>query len=374
MRVTGDAAATIRWSRINARLGESDLAGEAQVTLTGARPFIDAGFSSKKIDLAFLGDAAADTDGEAQQTAAAKPDRIFPDDPLPLEGLKAVDARLRFDAATVIGRQPLLRNAAVILSLRDGLLDVQSLKAKTRNGELDGAVQIDGRTESAGLAVRMTLRKVNLAVMLAQTARAGTVEGQVNFDFDVAGKGNSIRRIMASLDGRVSLAMGKGRIRSRTLQTWVGGPTRVLRDILTLNVAGYTKINCALGVLDIEKGVADLIVNTQVKRMTLSVAVPVHIRGTLANPEYSSDRAAVRRRVGGLLAGLVYPPALIIGLGELGTFGAGDCAARAESTGGQATPEQPEPTTEQEPAHLPGQILKGTGETITKGLEGLLGQ
>jgi hypothetical protein len=184
-------------------------------------------------------------------------------------------------------------------------------------------------------------------------------------------------------------------------RTWVGGPTRVLRDILTLNVAGYTKINCALGVLDIEKGVAttsgilldtdvaafvadgtidlrtealDLIVNTQVKRMTLSVAVPVHIRGTLANPEYSSDRAAVRRRVGGLLAGLVYPPALIIGLGELGTFGAGDCAARAESTGGQATPEQPEPTTEQEPAHLPGQILKGTGETITKGLEGLLGQ
>jgi hypothetical protein len=191
--------------------------------------------------------------------------------------------------------------------------------------------------------------------------------------------------------------MGKGRIRSRTLQTWVGGPTQILSNALTLNVGGYTVINCVLGVFDIEKGVAttsgflfdtdvaafvgdgtvnlgtealDLIISPQVKKMTLSVAVPVRIRGTLANPQYSSDSAAVRRKVGGVLAGLVYPPALIIGLGELGTFGAGDCAAQTGSTGGQTTPEQAEPTTEQQPSNLPGRLLKIRSPGGSRGCSG----
>ncbi len=400
-RLTGDATATIRSSAFTARVGESDLAGDVTLTLTGGRPFIDAGLSSGKIDLAFLVGTAGDADGAGPHEPAKKPDRIFPDDPLPLEVLKAVDAKLRLDAATVTGRQPLLKKASVILSLRDGLLDVQSLKAETHNGVLDGAVQIDSRAQTSGLAARMTLRKVDMAILLAQTSRAGTVEGQVNFDFDVTGRGNSVRRIMANLDGKVLLAMGKGRIRSRTLQTWVGGPTRILSNVLTLNVGGYSAVNCVLGVFNIEKGVAttsgflldtdvaafvgdgtvdlgtealDLIITPGIKQMTLSVAVPVHVRGTLANPEYSSDRAAVRRRVGGLLAGLVYPPALLLGLGELGTFKEGDCVVRADSTGGQTTPEQPEQTTEQKPSNLPGKILEGTTETITKGVEGLIGQ
>jgi hypothetical protein len=237
--------------------------------------------------------------------------------------------------------------------------------------------------------------------MFEETALAGAVEGQVNFDIDVTGQGNSVRRIMASLDGRTSLAMGEGRIRSRTLQQWVGGTTQILTDVLTLNVGGDIAVNCVLGVFDIEKGVAtssgllldtdvaafvgdgtinlgtealDLIINPKVKKTTLSTTVPVHIRGTLANPEYSPDNTAVARRVGGLLGSLVFPPALILGLGELGTFKDGDCAGRARSADGKTTPEQTEPATEQQPSHLPGKIIKGAGETITKGLKRLFGQ
>jgi uncharacterized protein involved in outer membrane biogenesis len=315
--------------------------------------------------------------------------------------LKAVDARLRFDAATVTGIGPLRRNAAAVVSLRNGLLDIESFNAETSNGELEGAVRIDGRSDTAGLAARVALQKVDLAVMLANTSRAGALEGQVNFGLDVTGKGNSIRDIMASLDGTASLAMGKGRIRSRTLQTWVGGPTRVLRNFLTLNVGGYSKINCALGIINIKKGVVktdgllldtdvaafvakgtvdlgtetlDMTINTHVRRITLSAAVPVHVRGTLASPEYRTDDAAVARRVGGLLGGLVYPPALIIGLGELGTFKAEDCAAPTESADGQTSAEQTEQTPDQKPSTLPGRLLKGTGDTITRGLEGLFGR
>jgi len=396
-RVNGDAAATIRSSALAARVGESDLSGDATVTLAGERPFIDASLSSNRIDIAILGGAAGDADGVRQQEAAKKQDRIFPDDPLPLEGLKAINADLRLNVAAVTGQGPLLRNAVVILSLRGGLLDIESFKADLYDGVFESAASIDSRYGMAGLIARVALREVDLRPMLEKTARASAAEGRVNFDLDVTGQGNSIRDIMAGLNGKVTFAMGKGRIRSRVLQTWIGGPTQILGNVLALNVGDYSVVNCALGLFDINKGLAtsngllldtavaafvskgtvnlatealDMIINPKVKKTTLSAVVPVHIRGTLANPEYSPDKTAVARRVGGLLGAFVFPPALILGLGELGTFKGGDCAGLAESAGGKTNPEQTQPMTEQQPPNLPGKILKGTGETITKGLLG----
>ncbi len=128
------------------------------------------------------------------------------------------------------------------------------------------------------------------------------------------------------------------------------------------------------GVVNLGTEALDLVIDPKVKKMTLSAAVPVHIRGTLANPEYNLDKTAVARRVGGLLGGIAFPPALILGLGELGTFEDGNCIEQTDSGAGQSTTEQTEKAPEKQPSSLPGKILKGTGDTITKGLKGLFGQ
>lgn len=400
VQVAGDAGATIRASGIAGQLGKSDIKGDVAVTLTGTRPFIDAGFSSKNIDVGVLLGSGGEAVDKRQTDESKKADRLFSDDPLSLGGLTAVDAAFRFDAAALTGRRGTLRNVAVIASLKKGLLDVSQLKAELYDGVFEGTVQIDGRTESAGMVANASLQKIDLGPVLEETTAAGTIEGRINFTLDAKGEGRSVREIMAGLDGKVALAMGKGRIRSKALQRWVGGPRQILSNVLTLDASGYSAVNCALGSFDIKQGLAtsngllldtevaafvgtgtvnldtevlDLIIDPKIKKMTLSAAVPVRIRGTLANPDYSLDEKAVARRVGGLLGGLVFPPALILGLGELGTFGEGGCAGSKGSAESQAAPAQPAQTTGEEPGNLPGKILKGTGESITKGLKKLFG-
>ncbi|UCH74782.1 MAG: AsmA family protein [Rhodospirillales bacterium] len=408
-RVAGDVTDTIRASEIAVQLGKSDVKGEVSVALAGTRPVVDAGFSSENLDLAVLSGAVAVPSEEKKAEKTEKSERLFPDDPLQLEALKSVDASFRYDAASVVGRRATLRDMTVAFTLKNGLLDVEQLKAQLYEGTFETTVQFDGRTEQAGVVAKAALRKFDLGRVLAETSAAGMVEGQVNFNLAAEGKGRSIHEIMASLDGKIDLAMGKGRIKSRALQQWVGGPTEVLSNFLTMNLEGYSTVNCALGSFDIKQGVAttggllldtdvaafvgkgtvnlgtealDLVIDPEVKRMTLSAAVPVLIRGTFMKPEYSLDRKAAALRVGGLLGGLVYPPALIIGLGELGTFGEGDCVGVKGTAEGQAQPTpaaqpaqpaQPEQTTDQEPENLPGKVLKGTGDSITKGLKKLLG-
>ena len=58
------------------------------------------------------------------------------------------------------------------------------------------------------------------------------------------------------------------------------------------------------GTINLGSEVLDLVIDPDVKKTTISAAVPVNIEGTLANPQYSLDKLAVARKVGGVL-GLV---------------------------------------------------------------------
>ncbi len=104
----------------------------------------------------------------------------------------------------------------------------------------------------------------------------------------------------------------------------------------------------------------------KVKKTTISAAVPVHIEGTLANPEYSPDKLAAARKVGGLLGLVLFPPAAILGLGELGAGDDNPCIQQAKSGGVNAQKKEKK----DEGA---GGMLNSAGESITKGLKGLFG-
>ena len=92
------------------------------------------------------------------------------------------------------------------------------------------------------------------------------------------------------------------------------------------------------------------------------------IGGTLAKPYYSLEKTAVARKLGGLVGGLLFPPALIAGLAELGVDNDSPCLA-------EATPSKPSDDLEatQKPAGIKDAV-KGLGDGLSKGLKGLLGQ
>ena len=89
-----DPPGKIAVSDLKAQIGESDVAGSVEVNLSGKRPGIGASLSSSKLDLRPLfppkDKKASPTTSPARPAATGK-EKGFPSQPLPLDGLKALD-------------------------------------------------------------------------------------------------------------------------------------------------------------------------------------------------------------------------------------------------------------------------------------------
>ena len=387
-KLSGDPASAIRLSGLKAALGGSDLAGDVTIDLSGAKPVIDADLSSDTVDLAALGGGSGGGAKQVKKQSA----KIFSGDPLPLAGLRAVDATLRYRAGTIVTGGARLQDATVGVTLKGGNLTVAPIKAAIGGGSLVGTVTLDGRKDIAGLAAKIKFANVDLGELLAEMKISGDLEGRASLDLDVAGRGDSVAKIMAGLNGHAVLLMGKGRMKSLALQTLIGGPTQILGKVFTGGDSDYTVINCAVVRFPVKNGLAtaeplvldtdvavftgtgtinlatekpDLMLDPKVKKTTISAAVPVHIEGTLANPEYSPDKLAAARKIGGLLGVVLFPPAAILGLGELGAGADNPCVQQAKSGGGTAK--------KKEETGVAAGVLKSAGEGITKGLQSLFG-
>lgn len=380
----GDAASSLSLSDFEAKIADSDLQGNIEVRLDADRPVLSGDLRSERIDLAALG-------GGPGKGGGAKGDKVFPADPLPLEAMRALDVEVRMDGKTVLIGGAALREATLGLSLKGGSLTVKPINGILAEGSLDGSLRLDARAKTGQLSAAISLNNMDLGRLMKELGASGEVNGQAIVKLDVEGAGGSVAGIMAGLNGEASLLMGKGRMRSAALNTLIGGPTQVLGNILTGSDNDYTVINCAVVRLPVRKGVAtaepivldtdvatfvgkgtidlgteklDLRIDPDVKKTTISAAVPVEIGGTLARPEYSLEKLGVARKVGGLLGVVMFPPAAIIGLGELGLGDDNPCIQQAKSGAQQDAGEE---------SGGSGNILKDAGEGITKGLKGLFG-
>jgi uncharacterized protein involved in outer membrane biogenesis len=354
-RVTGDAGKALKLSGLAVKIGGSDLAGTLNVALGGAVPVIDAVLTARRLDLADFIKPAAPASGDAKSAAAPAPGgkgRVFPDDPLPLDGLKAVDATVKISIGSLIAALEATQ-VELGLSLKGGDLKIAPLRAVVANGTLDGSARLNAARATPALDVKLKILKFDLDKFLGDMAITDLLEGRINIIVDLKGQGASVRKIMAGLNGRTQIAMGAGRMKSTALDTFIGGPAKFLTETFTGKRSEYTVINCMVSQFDIVNGLATskamlfdtdyatisgagyvnlaseaikLDIDPQSKSATVSAAVPVEIRGTLAKPQFGVNKLAAARKIGGILGGIVFPPALIAGLAEPGTGAPTPCA------------------------------------------------
>jgi uncharacterized protein involved in outer membrane biogenesis len=309
----------------------------------------------------------------AQRGAAARPrpsgDRVLPqrEFDLPALGRMQADVVVRLDAADL--GTPLLApltplHATVVL--RDKVLSIRDLLARSAGGDVQGSVSLDARTDSprwqgdlrwSGVRLERLVQARNRNVQprpaagrrpapaTASAADTAFISGSLSGQARLQGHGRSSAAMLASLDGSMRLWVRDGRI-SHLVVEMLGID---LAESLGLLVRGdatlplrcaVAQVNARDGRLQVDTGVLDTPDTTVQVSGALSLAqerlalrlrarprdfsplalrVPLHLEGSFAQPQVRVNLPGIGARVAAA-AGLAAaaPLAGLLALFDLG--------------------------------------------------------
>ncbi|MGH8032231.1 MAG: AsmA family protein [Luteimonas sp.] len=345
-------------------VGDSDLRGDASVTLGGARTFLRATLASKRLDFddlaGFVG-AAPQTAGSETSNAelaalAAKQaasTRVLPDTPYALDKLRTMDADVTLKARRINAPSLPIDDMDAHLFLDDGVLRLDPLNFGFAGGDIRSTIRMNAREPTIRTRADITLRGLNLAQLMPGIELAKDAVGRVGGRIKLDTRGNSIAKMLGSADGTIAVGMGRGQV-SKLLMKLAG---LNLGGALRTKLAGDKSIliRCAYGDFTVKDGVMnaralefdttdtvvlgsgdislrdetlDLTMRPRPKvRSPLSLRAPLYVDGTFKHPNFRPDYTRIGLRGAAAIAlGVIAPPAALLATLEFGGGKDSDCA------------------------------------------------
>ena len=255
---------TWRFSKMQGRIGDSDVRGEVVVDYGPKKPVLTAKLVSDTLDfddLAPLVGAPPDTDETAsaeQKKVAAQleqKDELIPDVPLNVNLLNVMDMEVTLDARKVSAEDYLpVQALAATVTVRGGKATVKPLKIALAGGSLEGAMSLDSNEKPSVATADVKLRNVDLKAFFKGSRFFETTEGKIGGDIDISGQGKSLAEVMSSANGKTFFTMSGGALSGLLVEAAGLDITEAL--VLYIGDDARVPIRCAAGPIDLQKGVA----------------------------------------------------------------------------------------------------------------------
>jgi len=247
-RATDIGPKAYKLSDFKARLGRNHLSGSIDVNFVKKRPLLKAMLFSKKIDLRpYLS-------GHKKN----KSKKVFPDDPLLLGALNHAEGTANILANRFLLPRFALKHLAAKVTLKGGSLTIRPINAAMGKGKLKGRLTIKPRRKAATVTAQLKVEDCDLKKMLKGLNITDALEGNLNANINLKGKGRSVAALMAGLDGSTNIQISQGRINNKYINLLGADLGASVFRMLNpkKEKVNYTRINCLVSGFDIKKGLA----------------------------------------------------------------------------------------------------------------------
>jgi uncharacterized protein involved in outer membrane biogenesis len=336
----------IEFRDLQLRSGESDLGGSYVSERSGDRPRFTAELQSRRMRAADLG-----------ERGKPRRQRLFPDTPIPLEGLRRRDGTVTYRADELVAGPLTLRGVDARARVDGGVLTVDPLGAATGGGgRLDGELRFAAEPGTDTPGARLALRFEGLATGELFPGKDATppLEAPLSGTVALQGEGRSLHDLAAGASGQLTAALSQGTMRASLAESLgldfraVGLRMSGAQQTLTLRCAEahleaadgkLVARNLMLdtepvvvrgeGSIDLRTEALDLRFRGQPKQMRLRLRTALEIRGTLADPAPRIEEGRTTAQAGAAVAlgALVTPLAAAVAFVDPGRAKDQDCAA-----------------------------------------------
>jgi len=235
---------------MTAQVMEYKVNGDVEIGLGGARPKLTANLSTDSLDVSPFQGAA--------EEEPVKKEKLFPSEPLPLDGLKAADVDLKFKAKKLITKDITFDDVNLTLALNNGKLQITQ-NAKAAGGVISANINLDGSNgKSASLSNNIELKQIELGQLPAIKEKDVLTGGKTDITIKANGSGSSVSAIMAGLNGKLLVNVGTGKISSKAMELASADALMSTLSMINPMAEGSdgSLLECAVVNFDIKDGIA----------------------------------------------------------------------------------------------------------------------
>lgn len=376
------SATDYKFTRIKGRFGDSDLAGNLDVTTGGPKTKLVGALHSDTLDALDIGpwigyspDKLAAKGGKGVVQMVAGHPRVLPDAKLEIDSLKGFDADVKYTADHVrTGNLP-MNHLLLNLDLDDRDLRLAPVAFDVIGGRVTATIDLDAHREPVTTSYDIHMTAVPIGKLLTSfkvedNGTTANVAGHIK----LRGVGDSVRTSLASSNGRIAIIVSQGTL-------WIRNIELAKLDVQNFLLAAFGKdlkkprdIRCGVAAFTVRDGVstADPVIfdtsravyvikgQFSFKDESLALALrgkskefsvfsgqsPIGLDGYFAAPKVKPVSNELLARAGASVAlGIVGTPvAAILPFVNLGTTKNANCAAiEAARTGAEvaAAPHDP---------------------------------
>ncbi len=332
-----DTKTGYRLTNMDGRIGGSDIHGSLTLVVGGPRWRLGGDLSSETVTLPISN----------QPAASPPPDetRIIPDVAVPISGLREFEMDLGWQMDRFVAGTTNLGKIAFKAHLENGRLQVAPFRVSLFGGIMEGSLSLDASEQVPTVALKTTMRHLDLAQLLKGLKAAEGIEGPADITLDLEGRGKTLQELLRRVNGQAEFIGGPGNVKGRYLdllaselvpallsEAWkpqlltqvncliarfgltegLGRSDGILIDTTRVTVAG-------IGTVDLAGEYIDMVLTPRPKNLTLiSLAHTARLKGPLSNPDVSTDPKDIAKSAAWVALGVTNPFGLVIGVVALG--------------------------------------------------------
>jgi AsmA family protein len=253
-----------RFRRLRGVFGESDLAGSLTVSMPNSRLKLDAALATNTLDIVdagpFIGydpERLDRTGGDVVSREGGAP-RVLPDAPLRAEAISRFDADLKWTVRRVRAPAlPAISNIDLTLDLDRSLMTLSPLTFDLERGHLSSDITINARRQPVFTRYDIRLSPTPMGRLLKgfgveESGTTGTIRARAQ----LAGTGDSMRKSLASSNGRIAIILPRGSLWTRNVQLSELDIGTFIQKMFEGKLKEPVQINCGLIAFTVRNGIA----------------------------------------------------------------------------------------------------------------------
>ena len=252
---------------MNGRIGTSDIGGNLRVTAVADindKLRINGKLHSRTLDILDVGpligyspeklDAQG---GKGAITMVGGHPRVLPDAPLAISELKAFDAHIDYSADAVRTGNAPIANLKLGFYLENSKLDLDPLNFEVFSGKFTSTIGIDARVQPVLTKYDIALAQVPIGQLLKsfKVEDSGTT-ASVHGHLQLTGHGDTVRKSLATSDGRIALIVPRGTLWVRNVELAKLDIQNFLTAIIGKRLKKPTEIRCGIVAFTVKGGKA----------------------------------------------------------------------------------------------------------------------